>query len=131
MFSVHHNALPGPGNGLTTLFRDPGFGQKDQDRAVAEVVHATMWDALNPGKQSRGFVDFGLLRGDWAVARGALDIPTIIFEPVVISDPDEALRLAPSIAQAGARRLQIVEAEVAAILAARLVVRGGLAGAAP
>ena len=127
MFSVHHNALPGPGNGLATLYRDPGFGQKDQDRAVAQVVHAAMRDALNPGKRSRGFVDFGLLRGNWAVARGAIDIPAVIFEPVVISDPQEALRLAPTIAQAGARRLQIVEAEVGAIVAARPAVRAGLA----
>lgn len=127
MFSVHHNALPGPGNGLATLYRDPGFGQKDQDRAVAQVVHAAMRDALNPGKRSRGFVDFGLLRGNWAVARGAIDIPAVIFEPVVINDPQEALRLAPTIAQAGARRLQIVEAEVGAIVAARPAVRAGLA----
>jgi N-acetylmuramoyl-L-alanine amidase len=128
MFSVHHNSLPGAGNGLTTLFRDPGFGQKDGDRVVAEVVHATMWNVLQPGKRSRGFVDFGLFRGDWGVARGAVGIPTVILEPVVISDPAEALRLAPSIAQAGARRLQIVEAEVDAIVAAEAAVRGRVEG---
>jgi N-acetylmuramoyl-L-alanine amidase len=128
MFSVHHNSLPGAGNGLTTLFRDPGFGQKDGDRAVAEVVQATMWDVLQPGKRSRGFVDFGLFRGNWGVARGAVGIPTVILEPVVISNPAEALRLAPSIAQAGARRLQIVEAEVDAIVAAEAAVRGRVQG---
>lgn len=128
MFSVHHNALPGPGNGLITLFRDPGFGQKDADRAVAEVVHATMWNVLHPGKRSQGFVDFGLFRGDWGVARGAAGIPAVIFEPVVISDPREALRLAPSIEQEGARRLQIVQAEVEAIVAAEAVVRGRTQG---
>ncbi|HJN93743.1 MAG TPA: hypothetical protein QGF05_13605, partial [Dehalococcoidia bacterium] len=119
MFSVHPDSLPSGGNGLTTLFRDPGFGQKDADRAIAEVVHAAMWDVLQPGKRSRGFVDFGLFRGNWGVARGAIGIPTVILEPVVISDPPEALRLAPSVTQAGARRLQIVEAEIAAIVAAR------------
>ena len=122
MFSVHHNALPGPGNGLITLFRDPGSGQRDQDRAVARIVHDTMWPLLQPGKASRGFTDFGLFFRNWGIARGAIGIPAVILEPVVITDPDEALRLLPSIEQGGLRRQQIVRAEVAAILAAEAVV---------
>jgi len=122
MFSVHHNALPGPGNGLTTLFRDPGSGQRDHDRAVARIVHDTMWSLLHPGKASRGFTDFGLLFRNWGIARGAIGIPAVILEPVVITDPTEALRLLPTIAQGGLRRQQIVRAELAAILAAEPVV---------
>lgn len=122
MFSVHHNALPNGGNGLITLFRDPGSGQRDRDRAVARIVHETMWPLLQPGKASRGFTDFGLFFRNWGIARGAIGIPAVILEPVVITDPDEALRLLPSIAQGGLRRQQIVRAEVAAILAAESVV---------
>ncbi len=124
MYSVHHNALPGEGNGLTTLFRDPGSGQRDQDRAVAKVVHETMWEALSPGKASRGFTDFGLFFANWGIARGAVGIPAVIFEPVVITDAEEAQRLVATIGQGGLRRLQIVGAEVAAILASRPVVEG-------
>ena len=123
MFSIHHNALDGPGNGLVTLFRDPGSGQRDRDRAVAQVVHDTMWAHLSPGKASSGFINFGLFFDDWGVARGARGIPSIILEPVVITDPEEAQRLVPTVGQGGLRRLQIVRAEVAAILAARTVVQ--------
>ena len=112
MFSIHHNGLPGPGNGLITLFRDPGSGQHDGDRAVAEVVHQTMWEQLHPGKAARGYVDFGLFFADWGVARGAVGIPAVILEPVVVTD-----------AQGGLRRAQIARAEAAAILAAQLVVQ--------
>ena len=122
MFSVHHNALPGAGNGLITLFRDPGSGQRDRDRAVARVTHDTMWPLLQPGKTSRGYTDFGLFFRNWGIARGAIGIPAVILEPVVITDPDEALRLLPTVAQGGLRRQQIVRAEVAAILAAEAVV---------
>ncbi|MEE9277877.1 MAG: N-acetylmuramoyl-L-alanine amidase [Dehalococcoidia bacterium] len=122
MFAIHYNGLPGPGNGLVTLFRDPGSGQRDRDRAVAQVVHDTMWDLLSPGKASREFTDFGLFFNDWGIARGAMGIPAVILEPVVITNETEAQRLVPTIGQGGLRRLQIVAAEVAAILAARPVV---------
>ena len=124
MFSIHHNALDGPGNGLVTLFRDPGSGQRDHDRAVAQVVHETMWSLLSPGKASQSFVNFGLFFEDWGVARGANGIPAVILEPVVITDPEEAARLVPTIRQGGLRRSQIARAEVAAILAARPIVQG-------
>jgi hypothetical protein len=81
-----------------------------------------MWPLLQPGKASRGFTDFGLFFRNWGIARGAIGIPAVILEPVVITDPDEALRLLPTIAQGGLRRQQIVRAEVAAILAAESVV---------
>lgn len=122
MFSVHHNGLSDQRNGLTTLFRDPGFGQRDNDRAVAEIVHDTMWVRLSPGKASRGFINFGLFFDDWAVARGAVGIPTVIFEPVVMTNQTEAQRLVPTIAQAGLRRQHIVDAEVAAVVAVRPLV---------
>ena len=131
MFSVHHNSLPAGGNGLVTLFRDPGTGQRDPDRAVAKLVHSVMWRELNPGKTARAFIDFGLLRRDWGIARGALGIPAVILEPVAMSDPQEAQRLVPTIAQGGLRRLQIVEAELAAILAAQAVVERRTLSSAP
>ena len=131
MFSVHHNALFGAGNGLITLYRDPGHGQRDHDRSIARVVHDVMWQHLNPGKRVRGFVNFGLFRADWGVARGAVGIPTVICEPVIITDAREAQLLVPTIAQGGARRQQIVLAELSAVLAARGPVRGVVASAPP
>jgi PKD repeat protein/N-acetylmuramoyl-L-alanine amidase len=122
MFSVHHNALEEPGDGLVTLFRDPGSGQRDRDRAVANAVHETMWEALGRSKPARPFTDFGLFFEDWGVARGAIGIPTVILEPVVMTDPHEARLLTPTTAQGGARRQRIVQAEASAILAARAAV---------
>ena len=122
MFSVHHNGIPGPGDGLITLYRDPGLGQYDRDRAVAKVVHRVMWDALGRSKPAHPFTDYGLYFEDWGIARGAIGIPAVILEPVIITDRDEARWLTPTIAQGGVRRRQIVEAELAAILAARSAV---------
>ena len=114
--SLHTNGLvDGDGlNGTLTGFHDA------DDRALAEALHWPLLDAMRrapAGWQISSFVDFGLDPGRWWISLGAPRSAVAVVEPVFMTAPAEAERLLPSIAEGGARRLQIAAAEADAIAA--------------
>lgn len=125
VFSLHINGGQPGANGTLTGFRD------DDDRALADLVHGPILEALATGPGGGGvrpFLDYGIDPGDWWISEGADGIPAVILEPVMMTHDDEARRLAPSIAEAPAgRRAQIaqIEAEVIAGYIERLLGGGG------
>jgi N-acetylmuramoyl-L-alanine amidase len=106
--SIHTNSFGDSPNGMLTGYRDAN------DRALALAVHAAIRDAVavDPaGRPLRDFSDYGLDQGEWFLALGVddrRDVPTVILEPVMMSDADEARRLLPTVAEAPrGRRAQI------------------------
>lgn len=125
IFSLHINGGQQGANGTLTGFRD------DDDRALAELVHGPILEALATapgGERVRPFSDYGIDPGDWWISEGADGIPAVIIEPVMMTHDDEARRLVPSIADAPeGRRAQIaeIEAEVIAAYIERLLASAG------
>ncbi len=114
--SLHTNGLADgePLNGTLTGFHD------EDDRALAEALHWPLLDAVRRSPEGRplaGFVDFGLDPGRWWISLGAPRSAVAVVEPAFMTAPAEARRLLPSIAEGGARRLQIAAAEAEAIAA--------------
>lgn len=113
--SLHTNWFDDEPNGTLTGYRD------ENDRALAEAIHARIRDAVAvtpAGRPVPDLIDYGLDQGDWFVtlALGDRDVPAVIIEPVMTSDPDEARRLLPSIAEApSGRRAQIAAVEAEAL----------------
>lgn len=114
--SLHTNGLNDGSslNGTLTGFHD------DDDRALADALHWPLLDAMRRapgGWPIAGFVDFGLDPGRWWISLGAPRSAVAVVEPVFMTAPAEAERLLPTIAEGGARRLQIAAAEAEAIAA--------------
>jgi hypothetical protein len=116
VFSLHTNGGDAGLNGTLTGFRD------DDDRALAEVVHPRVLEALSRtpgGDRVTPFWDFGLDPGDWWISEGAAGLPAVILEPVFMTLDEEARRLVPTIAEApDGRRAQIAAVEADAIATA-------------
>lgn len=112
--SVHTNWFGDAPNGTFTGFRD------ENDRALAAAVHFTILDAMRviADAPDDPFIDYGLEQGEWQLTLGFgdRDVPAVILEPVLMSNPDEARRLVPTIAAApDGRRAQIAAVEAAAL----------------
>jgi N-acetylmuramoyl-L-alanine amidase len=114
--SLHTNGLNDGSslNGTLTGFHD------DDDRALADALHWPLLDAMRrspDGWSIASFVDFGLDPGRWWISLGAPRSAVAVVEPVFMTAPAEAERLLPTIAEGGARRMQIAAAEAEAIAA--------------
>lgn len=115
LVSLHTNWFGDAPNGLYIGYRD------EDDRALAEAMHPVLLAAMAidaTGAPLREFIDYGLDPGDWFVLLGLGDhaVPAVILEPVMMSNPEEARRLLPSIADApDGRRAQIANVEALAL----------------
>jgi len=111
--SLHTNGINVPFNGTLTAYRD------DNDLALAGPAHDLIYNELRlapSGKKIGGFRNFGLDQADWWISLGAPSSAVAIFEPVVMTNDAEALRLLPTISEAPAgRRAQIAAIEAEAI----------------
>ncbi|MCH7750916.1 MAG: N-acetylmuramoyl-L-alanine amidase [Planctomycetes bacterium] len=111
LVSVHTNSVSDPSvDGTLAIYFH------NDDRALAQVLHDAMWSELRPTAPDPGaFRDFGLRKDALGVLLKS-DMPAATVEPVFLSHPGEAARLAATVSDCPnasdnlCRRAQIVEA---------------------
>jgi len=109
--SVHTNSTYSPRwDGSLTIVA------KDDDWPLAEVIHPIMYDGLKDDSWEGLFTDYGIREDVWLLPLNT-DMPTVILEPVFMSNHDEAAALRDKASKDGSRRAQIVQVAYDGIVA--------------
>jgi len=88
---------------------------KDDDWLLAEAIHPVMYEGLKENWEGL-FTDYGIREDVWLLPLNT-DMPTVILEPVFMSNHDEAAALREEASIDGSRRAQIVEVAYDGIVA--------------